>query len=113
VRGLTFAHVQSRPLRPDPARAATERTEAGHRRYSEAAVRRLNQVLALRSLGVPLARIAHALEGEGFTLQHAVTAQLETAGTRLLHARRLRRREERSLAVFTSFTHEDQSLRSM
>ena len=40
----------------------SERAEAGHRRYAEADVRRLYQVVALRSLGVPLAGIARALE---------------------------------------------------
>lgn len=78
---------------------ASERTDAGHRRYSEADVRRLYQVVALRSLGVPLARIAGALEGDGFTLKDAVTAQLEAVDAKLLHARRLRRRLERILKV--------------
>ena len=71
---------------------ASERAEAGHRRYSEADVRRLYQVVALRSLGVPLARIARALEGNGFTLKDAVTAQLEAVDAESLYARRLRRR---------------------
>ena len=78
---------------------ASERTEAGHRRYSETDVRRLYQVVALRSLGVPLAGIARALEGDGFTLKDAVTAQLEAVDAELLHARRLRRRLERILEV--------------
>ena len=78
---------------------ASERTEAGHRRYSEADVRRLYQVVALRSLGVPLAGIGRALEGDGFTLKDAVTAQLEAVDAELLHARRLRRRLERILEV--------------
>ena len=55
--------------------------------------------MALRSLGVPLARIARALEGDGFTLKDAVTAQLEAVDAELLHARRLRRRLERILEV--------------
>ncbi len=67
---------------------ASERTEAGHRRYSEADVRRLYQVVALRSLGVPLARIARALEGDRFTLKDAVAAQLEAVDAELLRARR-------------------------
>jgi DNA-binding transcriptional MerR regulator len=54
---------------------------------------------SLRSLGVPLARIARALEGDGFTLKDAVTAQLEAVDAELLHARRLRRRLERILEV--------------
>ena len=55
--------------------------------------------MALRSLGVPLARIARALEGDGFTPKDAVTAQLEAVDAELLHARRLRRRLERILEV--------------
>jgi DNA-binding transcriptional MerR regulator len=78
---------------------ASERTEAGHRRYSEGEVRRLYQVVALRSLGVPFAGIAGALEGDGFTLKDAVAAQLEAVDAELLHARRLRRRLERTLEV--------------
>jgi DNA-binding transcriptional MerR regulator len=41
-----------------------ERSEAGHRRYGPADVRRLYRVLALRQLGLPLERIAAVLEGE-------------------------------------------------
>ena len=55
--------------------------------------------MALRSLGVPLARIARALDGDVFTLEDAVTAQLEAVDAELLHARRLRRRLERILEV--------------
>lgn len=62
-------------------------------------VRRLYQVVALRSLGVPLARIARALDGDRYTLKDAVTAQLEAVDAELLHARRLRRRLERILEV--------------
>jgi hypothetical protein len=61
-----------------------------------------NQVVALRSLGVPLTRIARALEGDRFTLKAAVTAQLEAVDAELLHARRLRRRLERILEVLES-----------
>ena len=53
-------------------------------------MRRLYQVVALRSLGVPLAGIARALEGDGFTLKDAVTAQLEAVDAEFLSARRLR-----------------------
>ena len=70
---------------------ASERTEPGRRRYYEADGCRLYQVVALRSFGVPLARIARALEGDGFTLKDAVTAQLEAVGVELVHARRLER----------------------
>ena len=63
---------------------ASERTEAGHRRYSEADVRRLYQVMALRSLGVPLARIARALSGDGFTLAIGRDALQPRDGFRVL-----------------------------
>jgi DNA-binding transcriptional MerR regulator len=46
-----------------------------------------------------LARIARALEGDGFTLKDTVTAQLEAVDAELLHARRPRRRLERILEV--------------
>jgi DNA-binding transcriptional MerR regulator len=78
---------------------ASGRTEAGHRRYAEADVRRLYQVVALRSLGVPLAGIARALEGDGYTLRDAVAAQLGAVEDELRHARRLRRRLEGILDV--------------
>lgn len=78
---------------------ASARTEAGHRRYAEADVRRLYQVVALRSLGVPLAGIARALEGDGYTLRDAVATQLRAVEDELRHVRRLRRRLEGILAV--------------
>jgi len=78
---------------------ASERTEAGHRRYAEADVRRLYQVVALRSLGVPLAQIARALDGDGLTLTDAVSAQLAAVDAELLRAGRLRRRLERILEL--------------
>jgi DNA-binding transcriptional MerR regulator len=42
---------------------ASERTSAGHRRYTDADVRRLYRVRALRQLGFPLEEIRTALEG--------------------------------------------------
>jgi DNA-binding transcriptional MerR regulator len=39
------------------------RTAAGHRRYTERDLRRLYRVLALRSLGLSLEEIMHALDG--------------------------------------------------
>jgi DNA-binding transcriptional MerR regulator len=43
-----------------------QRTAAGHRRYGPAEVERLQQVVSLRALGVPLAEISQALDADGF-----------------------------------------------
>ncbi len=42
----------------------SERTQAGHRLYGEADVRRLYEIRALRDLGLPLQEIPDALEGD-------------------------------------------------
>ena len=73
--GLGPAALETRPS--DRVRDGTQTPTTG-----------LYQVVALRTLGVPLARIARALEGDGFTLKDAVTAQLEAVDAELLHARR-------------------------
>jgi len=48
------------------------RTPAGHRVYGESEVQRLYAIVALRSLGMPLARIAETLD-RGLSLRDAVT----------------------------------------
>ena len=55
----------------------SSRSEAGHRLYSEADVRRLYRVLVLRRLGFPLQDIAGYLERDGFSLRDALKRQLE------------------------------------
>jgi DNA-binding transcriptional MerR regulator len=45
--------------------APAERTEAGHRLYSDADVRHLYKIVALRHLGMPLAEIAQMLGRDG------------------------------------------------
>src|SRR4029453_1810919 len=55
----------------------SERSEAGHRRYTSDDVRRLYRILALRHLGMPLGEIASALDGGVDDLELAVRRQLE------------------------------------
>jgi DNA-binding transcriptional MerR regulator len=43
----------------------TRRSSAGHRLYSEADVRRLHRVLALRGFGLSLTEVGQVLAGEG------------------------------------------------
>jgi DNA-binding transcriptional MerR regulator len=47
----------------------SQRSEAGHRLYGEADVRRLYQVLALRHLELPLSEVAAVLDGHGGDLR--------------------------------------------
>ncbi|WP_436492980.1 MerR family transcriptional regulator [Actinokineospora sp. HUAS TT18] len=55
----------------------SERTHAGHRRYTESDIRRLYRVRALRSIGVGLEAIAATLaQGDRETLRSVLTDQL-------------------------------------
>jgi DNA-binding transcriptional MerR regulator len=66
-----------------------ERTSTGHRRYTADDVRRLYRIRALRQLGVPLDRIAAALDAGD--LRAVITAQLADLDTRARHLDELRR----------------------
>jgi MerR family transcriptional regulator, thiopeptide resistance regulator len=66
-----------------------ERTATGHRRYTADDVRRLYRIRALRQLGVPLDRIADALDAGD--LRTVITAQLADLDTRARHLDELRR----------------------
>jgi DNA-binding transcriptional MerR regulator len=70
----------------------SERTGAGHRRYTAADVRRLYRILALRRLGLPLADVAGALAGDGPDLRHAVEQHLRRVEGELEATTRLRDR---------------------
>ena len=72
--------------------AASQRTEAGHRRYTPADVRRLYRVAALRDLGMPLGRIGPLLEGDAGDLRDAVREHLAAVDRRLELELRLQRR---------------------
>ncbi len=70
----------------------SERTGAGHRRYTSADVRRLYRIVALRRLGLPLGEVAGALAGEGPDLRGAVERHLRRVEEDLVAAARLRDR---------------------
>jgi DNA-binding transcriptional MerR regulator len=72
--------------------SASQRTDAGHRRYTPADVRRLYQVAVLRDLGLPLSRIGPLLEADAGDLRHAVQEHLAAVEQRLELEHRLRRR---------------------
>jgi len=53
------------------------RTAAGHRIYSDRDVDRVRQIIALKSIGVPLKRIKAVLDGQRVSLTDALKAQRE------------------------------------
>lgn len=67
----------------------TVRTPAGHRVYTAGDVRRLYRILAFRQLGMPLAQIAEALDGDLDDLGSAVRAQLACVERTIEAQRRL------------------------
>jgi DNA-binding transcriptional MerR regulator len=69
--------------------AASERTGAGYRLYSDDDVRRLYRVAALRDLGLSLDEIRDALERDG-DLRVVVERQVEALDRRMEHDARLR-----------------------
>ena len=66
----------------------TERSNAGHRLYTEDDVRRLYLIVTLRDLGMPLGSIAEHLAGE-FDARSAVAAHLDRLERHLAHQHRL------------------------
>jgi MerR family transcriptional regulator, thiopeptide resistance regulator len=77
----------------------SERTGAGHRRYTAADVRRLYRVLALQRLGLPLREIAAVIEREGPDLRRAVAGHLDRVEADLERGRLLRDRLVRLLST--------------
>jgi len=53
------------------------RTAAGHRLYGAAEVRRLQQIVSLRQLGLPLDEIRMCLERPEYSLDHVLELQIE------------------------------------
>jgi DNA-binding transcriptional MerR regulator len=51
------------------------RTPSGHRIYSDRDVERLQQIVALKSIGVPLKKIKAVLDGNGRSLAAALKSQ--------------------------------------
>jgi MerR family transcriptional regulator, thiopeptide resistance regulator len=54
-----------------------ERTAAGHRRYAEAELARLQQIRSLRYLGLPLSRIRQVIDGTPETAITVITTHIE------------------------------------
>ena len=79
----------------------SERTQAGHRLYSEDDVRRLYRIVALRQLGLPLSEIAALLDDEGLGLAETVRRHLDRVERELERQERLRRRLVRTSAHWT------------
>lgn len=72
--------------------APSGRSAAGHRRYAEPDLRRLHVVVALRSLGLPLADVAGVLEDFYADPRPLVRRQVDQLEVHIAAAQRLRRR---------------------
>jgi MerR family transcriptional regulator, thiopeptide resistance regulator len=70
----------------------TRRTSGGHRAYSADDVQRLYRICALRQLGLPLAGVQGALNGEQWDLEGALVEQLHSLAARLSNEQRLHSR---------------------
>jgi DNA-binding transcriptional MerR regulator/uncharacterized glyoxalase superfamily protein PhnB len=71
---------------------ASQRSDAGHRFYSDADVERLYRICLLRRLGLPLGEIARALDDPAWSLRAAMTTQLADLDRRVEAQSRLRAR---------------------
>jgi DNA-binding transcriptional MerR regulator len=76
-----------------------QRTESGYRLYGAKDVRRLYQVIALRSLGLSLAAIRDCLDSEDGTLESVVRRHLREVEQQIEEQARLRTRLQRILTV--------------
>jgi DNA-binding transcriptional MerR regulator len=74
------------------------RTESRYRLYGARDLRRLQKIVMMRGLGLPLAEIARALAGDGVSALAALELQLSRLRERIAHERRLCTRLE-SLAA--------------
>jgi MerR family transcriptional regulator, thiopeptide resistance regulator len=71
---------------------ASERTEGGHRLYSDSDVERLYRICLLRRLGLPLAEIGRALDDPAWSLHASMATHLQDLERRLEVTARLRGR---------------------
>src|SRR5690606_38504681 len=74
-----------------------ERTQAGHRRYTEAHLRRLTQIVSLRSLGLSLEEIGLCLD-DGEELAASLVRQLRQLDVQVARLGVLRNRLARVVA---------------
>jgi DNA-binding transcriptional MerR regulator len=78
----------------------SRRTAAGHRRYTDADVRRLHRIVALRGLGFTLAEITALLDATGPDPRELVRRQLDQANEQIARTTRLRDQLDAVLRVF-------------
>jgi DNA-binding transcriptional MerR regulator/uncharacterized glyoxalase superfamily protein PhnB len=71
---------------------ASDRSDAGHRRYADADVERLYRICLLRRLGLPLGEIGRALDDPAWSLRAAMATHLRDLERRLEAGGRLRGR---------------------
>jgi DNA-binding transcriptional MerR regulator/uncharacterized glyoxalase superfamily protein PhnB len=77
---------------------ASDRSEAGHRLYSDVDVERLYRICLLRRLGLPLGEIGRALDDPAWNLRAAMARQVSDLERRLEATGRLRARLGQLLA---------------
>lgn len=80
----------------------SERTGAGHRRYTASDVERLYRVVALQRLGLPLREVAELLEREGPDLRTAVARHLSRVEAELERTALLRDRLARLVSTLSA-----------
>lgn len=78
----------------------SERTEGGHRLYSELEVERLYRIRLLQCLGLSLAEISKALDDPAWDLRQALNAHLQATDKRLEAEAKLRHHLSTVLATF-------------
>src|SRR4051812_31948093 len=78
---------------------AAQRTDAGHRLYTDGDVERLYRICLLRRLGLPLHEIARALDDPAWSLRSAMTTHLGDLERRLEATGSLRTRLARLLSA--------------
>jgi DNA-binding transcriptional MerR regulator len=86
------------------------RSQADWRAYGPEEMARLHQILALKALGLPLARIGALLAGQAATLESVLAIQeqaLKDEGTRLEHALALIRKARSRLASGETLSIDD------
>jgi DNA-binding transcriptional MerR regulator len=80
----------------------SHRNEAGYRLYVDTDVQRLERIVLLRSLGVPLDRIASALDSDANTLLDLLQRQMASVDAQLDETARLRTRLAESIEQLTN-----------
>src|SRR5262245_53733475 len=83
------------------------RTDAGYRLYSDADVRRLERIVLLRGLGMPLDSIASALKSDGHELLELLERHSSAVDTEIEQMRKAQSRLTESIAQLRS--HRDRS----